>query len=109
MGKMSRQKGKTGEREVAALLRKHGFAGQRGVQYQGGPDSADVTGLPGWHVEVKRTERMSIYPAMDQAADEKADHEKPVVFHRTNGSYWVAILDARDFLQLVSATVTRTA
>lgn len=103
MGRMSRNKGKVGEREVASLLREHGFQGQRGVQYQGGPDSADVTGLPGWHIEVKRAERFSVYPSMDQAADEKADHERPVVFHRTNGSYWVAVLDARDFLALVRA------
>lgn len=102
MGKMSRQKGKVGEREVAALLREHGFAGQRGVQYQGGPDSADVIGLPGWHIEVKRAERISIYPALDQAAEDMGPHKKPVVFHRTNGSYWVAIMEAEEFLRLVA-------
>jgi Holliday junction resolvase len=57
MGKMSRTKGKVGEREVAELLRANGFhAARRGVQYQGGADSPDVIGLPGFHNEVKRTE-----------------------------------------------------
>ena len=32
-GPMSRNKGKVGEREVAELLRAHGFPARRGVQY----------------------------------------------------------------------------
>lgn len=100
MAKMSRDKGKRGEREVAGLLRCHGFDSRRGVQYQGGPDSPDVVGLPGFHIEVKRTERLSIYPAMDQAADECKAGEVPVVFHRTNGSYWLTIIEAEQFLRM---------
>lgn len=103
MGRMSRQKGKVGEREVAALLREHGFAGQRGVQYQGGADSADVIGLPGWHVEVKRTESLSVYPALAQAAEDMGHETKPVVFHRRNGKQWLVVLNAADFLRLLQA------
>ncbi len=102
VGKMSRQKGKRGEREAAALLREHGFSeARRGVQYQGGHDSDDVIGLPGWHVEVKRTETLSIYPALEQAIVDKSDAAKPVVLHKRNGKQWLAILNATDFLELV--------
>lgn len=101
MGKMSKTKGKVGEREVAALLREYGFVGQRGVQYQGGKDSADVLGLPGYHIEVKRVERFDLEAAMDQARTDAAGAAVPVVFHRKSKRDWVVVLDARAFLQLV--------
>lgn len=101
MGKLSRDKGKVGEREVAALLREYGFEGKRGVQYQGGKDSADVTGLPGFHIEVKRTEKFALYPAMAQAERDRALESKPVVFHRKSKNDWVVVLYAKDFLDIV--------
>ena len=101
MGKMSKTKGKTGEREVAALLREFGYGGARGVQYQGGKDSADVIGLPGFHIEVKRVERFDLEGAMEQAKADAAGSATPVVFHRKSKRDWVVVLDARAFLQLV--------
>jgi hypothetical protein len=103
MGKLSRDKGKVGEREVAALLREYGFDGKRGVQYQGGKDSADVTGLPGFHIEVKRTEKLNLEAAMAQARADCEDRTVniPVVFHRKNKNDWVAILDVHAFLNRV--------
>lgn len=103
MGRMSRNKGKGGEREIAAKAREHGFDARRGVQFQGGPDSPDVVGIPGWHAEVKRAESLSVYPAFEQALADKGADAKPVVFHRRNGKRWLAILDADDFLSLVKA------
>lgn len=99
MGKASRDKGKLGEREVAKLLRDHGFDGRRGQQYHGGADSPDVTGIPGYHIEVKRTEQCRLYEYMQQAADESADGEVPVVFHRQSRRKWVVIMDAEDWLE----------
>lgn len=101
MGKMSRTKGKVGEREVAAMLRDHGFNGARGQQFRGGADSADVTGLPGYHIEVKRAEKLSLYDALQQAREDSAGQGLPVVFHRKNGTEWVAITTANIFLKLV--------
>ena len=101
MGKMSKTKGKTGELEVAALLREYGYGGARGVQYQGGKDSADVTGLPGYHIEVKRVERFDLEAAMDQARNDAGGAAVPVVFHRKSKRDWVVVLDAKDFLTLV--------
>src|SRR4051812_18894103 len=75
----SRAKGKAGELELAALLRAHGFAARRGVQYQGGADSPDVIGLPGCHIEVKRKESGNPYGWLEQAVKEAADGSTPVV------------------------------
>jgi len=102
MSRMSRNKGKVGEREVAALLRAHGFDGARGVQYQGGRDSADVVGLPGFHIEVKRAETFSPYKALEQAVADSGGAATPVVFHRSNARQWIAVMDAGEFLKLVA-------
>lgn len=101
MAKKSRDKGKVGEREVAAILRQWGFDGKRGVQYQGGKDSADVVGLPGFHIEVKRTEKFDLEGAMAQAREDSGGVNTPVVFHRKNNREWVAVLGLDDFLKLV--------
>lgn len=107
MGKLSRDKGKVGEREVAARLRAAGFsAARRGVQFKGGADSADVTGLPGHHLEVKRTEKLNLWGALEQAKKDAAagvtgKGKAPVVVHRSSRRDWVAILPLDDFLELV--------
>jgi len=98
MGRKSLTKGKAGERELAAELRRlFGVEARRGVQYQGGGDSPDVvTDLPGVHVEVKRTERLSLYPAMKQASTDAGADKVPVVFHRQNREEWLAIVRLND-------------
>lgn len=101
MGKLSRDKGKVGEREVAALLREYGFDGKRGVQYQGGRDSADVVGLPGFHIEVKRVEKFNLEAALGQAYEDCDNASIPVVFHRKSNKPWAVVMNARDFLKLV--------
>ena len=96
---MSREKGKRGERQVAALFREYGFDAKRGQQYHGGPDSPDVIGVPGLHIEVKRTERLNLYDALAQAKRD-AGEDLPVVIHRKNDSEWVVILSFDDFMKL---------
>lgn len=104
MGRMSRTKGKVGEREVAELLRAHGFQARRGVQYQGGPGAPDVVhDIEGVHIEVKRTERFALYPAIEQARQDARAGDIPVVMHRQNGRPWVACLPAEDFLTIMRA------
>ena len=97
---MSREKGKRGERAVAALFREYGFTeAKRGQQYHGGPDSPDVVGVPGLHIEVKRTERLNLYDALAQAKRDAGD-DLPVVIHRRNDSEWVVIMSFTDWMQL---------
>lgn len=101
MGGTSREKGKRGERECAALLRAHGFDARRGQQFNGSDGSADVVGLPGFHVEVKRTESLRVYEAVRQAESDAREGEVPVVLHRRNRKGWLAILRADDFLEMI--------
>ena len=99
---MSREKGKRGERELASKLREYGYEARRGVQYKGAPESPDVTGLPGVHIEVKRTERLSLYDALSQSKSD-AGEDMPVVMHRKNNSEWVVIQPLEDWIKLYTA------
>ena len=102
MGNMQRSKGKEGEREVAKINREHGFKNsRRGVQYTGSPDSPDVVGIPGIHLEVKRVEKLHLWPAMKQATDDAGEGEVPVVVHRANRRPWLAILPYEEFLEIL--------
>jgi hypothetical protein len=78
------QKGKAGERELSKeLTRLFGNACRRGKQYCGGEDSPDVIGLPGIHLECKRTNVLRLWEAIDQAVAECGENT-PLVCHRPN-------------------------
>lgn len=100
MGRPSRDKGKRGERELASALREAGYDCRRGVQYHGGPDSPDVVGLPGIHIECKRTERLRLYDALAQATADAGSDKLPVVMHRQNNAGWVVVQPLEDWLSL---------
>jgi len=108
---MSRQKGKRGEREAAvelgAIL---GVDARRGVQYQGGPDSPDVVldGVP-IHVEAKRTERLSLWAAIEQAKADAPAGAVPIVWHKCNRRESVLILETSQLLALAKAVLARDA
>ena len=104
MSKFSRDKGKRGEREVALILREHGFEARRGQQYCGANGDADVVGVPGLHIEVKRTEKFRMYEALDQAINDAREDELPVVFTRKINCDWVACLRLDDFMELFKET-----
>jgi hypothetical protein len=106
MGRMSKAKGKRGERECASELRELlGCDARRGVQYQGGPDSPDVV-LKGLriHVECKRVERLDLYGAMRQAIDDAGD-DVPIVWHRKNNEESVCVVQTSDLLRLAREIV----
>lgn len=98
----SKQKGARGERELASKLREHGYDCRRTQQYCGYTgDAADLTGLPGIHVECKRTERLSLYDAVNQAKRDAAEtDELPAVFHRRNNHEWLVIMTLDDWMNL---------
>ena len=75
----------------------------RGVQCQGGPDSPDIVceSLAEYNIECKRTERLSIYKALEQSQSDCGDTQSPLVFHRQSNKEWVTILKATDFLKLL--------
>lgn len=97
----SRAKGARREREFASLLREHGFAARRGQQFAGGPDSPDVVGVPGWHIEVKGCEKVQMRDWVAQAeGDSKGG--KWFVAHKWNDGQWLVTMKAADLLPLLA-------
>ena len=98
----SKEKGKRGEREVARILRDHGYDSHRTAQYCGNTgDAADVVGIPGFHIEVKRCETTKIWDWIHQAEnDHKADTVPLVVFRRSH-EQWQVALSLEAFLELL--------
>jgi Holliday junction resolvase len=107
MGKMSKEKGKVGEREVAELLRQHGFEARRGQQFSGEEGRDVVHNIPGVHIEVKRTETLRLWDAMEQARLDRREDEMPVVFHRPSRRPWVVVMMAEDFLDVMSRGIKK--
>jgi hypothetical protein len=85
---MSRRKGAVGERETAAKLNEVlGTRFHRGRQYHGWPESPDLAGdLPGLHLDVKRCERLSLYPAMAKARRGFVGRTRKVAGYSLRGS-----------------------
>lgn len=118
MGINSRRKGAVGEREIAGILQEYGYSTRRGQQFSGANGDADVEGLPGIHMEVKRVEHLNIDKALQQAirdnyADELKQGKKliPAVFHRANDDRkkdstkgtWKVTLTLKDFMEIYQA------
>lgn len=93
MGKRSQRKGADGERELAALLCAQGYNVRRGGSLSYGT-LPDLYGLPGVHIEVKRTERLDLAGAMEQAKRDAARFGDgvPAVFHRRNRQGWLVTM-----------------
>ena len=96
----SRNKGASGERELAEVLRGYGFKARRGQQFSGANGDPDVVGIDGVHIECKRVERLNIYDAMAQSSRDARDGEIPVVMHRKNRKGWLVTLSLDDFIAL---------
>lgn len=101
MGKAEREKGKRGERYVANRIKERlGLQAHRGVQYSGGPDSPDVVGLPGFHIEVKNVNRLELHKAIDQSTNDAGDDEIPTVVHHRDREPWYVTMPFEAFLDL---------
>ena len=106
MGKLSRDKGKRGERMWRDMLRSFGFKkAYRTQQFSGkSPDgSADVNcpELASIHWEVKNVEKLNLWAAISQALFDKPAGKIPVVAHTKNNYGWLVTLPAEDFLNIL--------
>lgn len=108
----SRNKGKVGEREFAALLREHGFDARRGQQFSGSPDSPDVVSdeLSWLHVEVKRVQNLNLADACAQAKRDQTGSGLTkklawIVAHRRNHAPWLITMRAETFFQFLRGTL----
>ena len=97
-----KQKGKRGELELVRKLKEYGFDTRRSVQYNGKAEDgqADLVGLNGIHIEVKRTERLNLYDAMAQAKHDAKGGALPTVFHRKNDCKWLVVMELDDWMEL---------
>ena len=100
-GLKSQRKGKAGELEIVSLLKEYGYNVRRGRSLSYG-EEADVSGLPGIHIEVKRRERLDLSKAMDQSVrDAQRFHDGfPAVFHRKNCEPWRVTMNLCDWIAL---------
>lgn len=95
----SRSKGCRGEREAAkAWTLATGRTSRRGQQFSGSPDSPDITDDQ-IHIEVKRTERLNLYAAMQQAISDSGG-KIPIVLHRKNRQQWLVVVELENLAEL---------
>lgn len=99
----SRTKGKRGELEAAHLLKEYGYDARRGQQFSGINGDADVVGLPGIHLEVKRVEKLNIDDALSQSIRDARKNEIPIVMHRKNYAEWKITMRFSDWIELYGA------
>lgn len=101
----SRAKGARGEREFAAFLQELGVEARRGQQFSGGPGSPDVVADLPVHPEVKFTNALQMWPAIEQAEHDAKGKPWAVFTRRTTGPFgrrrWVAIVDAKWLVQIL--------
>ena len=105
MGSKSQRKGAAGERELAQILREYGYSCDRGGSLSFG-EVADITGLPGIHIEVKRVEKLNVCVAMEQSIrdSERMRDGMPALFHRRNRKPWLVTMRLEDWLRIYGTT-----
>lgn len=96
----SRSKGKRGELEAAHLLQEYGYDARRSQQFAGMNGDADVVGLPGIHLEIKRVEKLNLDNAMAQSISDAREGELPVVMHRKNRADWLVTMPFTLWMEL---------
>lgn len=103
-GRRSRNKGATGERELAALLTDAlGFVVQRKLgQARDGGDDIQVGQ---YRIEVKRREALRLDEWCKQVEDASQPGDVPVVAYRRNGQPWRVVVPLGWFMQQVRETL----
>ena len=100
----SKRKGKSGELEFSRLCRAQGYETHRTAQCRGDTgQAADVEGLPGIHIEVKRGKEIHIEAAYAQAVrDQTASdvYALPIVASRRDRCAWLITMNDNDFAKL---------
>jgi hypothetical protein len=90
---------------VRDLLRKWGFEARRGIQAAG---EADIShDIPGYHIEAKNDENISIWAMLRQAEhdaqqrDGGGSNQEPLLFFKRNGTKLYAAVDAERMMKLL--------
>lgn len=101
-GKASRSKGSSAEREIVQILKSRGHNARRSA-YSGmmAHEKGDIVGLTGYHLEVKRCEKLKLPEWTRQAESGATDAEVPVVVYRASREPWRVSMPLNAFLDLV--------
>lgn len=105
MGSKSQKKGRGGELELCRILQGYGYPVKPGMAVSYGK-TPDLEGLPGIHIECKRTEKLRLSEWMEQARhdSEKFGDGLPAVFHRKNREPWLVTMTLEDWEALYNPT-----
>ena len=96
MGKRSRTKGASAEREVVKILKEAGFETERNLT-QTRDGGRDLLGIDGFAIEVKRQERLNIQSWWEQAVSQAGD-DSPVLLFRRNREKWRVVIELDHFV-----------
>jgi hypothetical protein len=98
-----RDKGARAEREVVAIFRDAGWPdAKRTHDGNAQVGRGDIAGGPaGFHVEVKRHERLSVPAAFRQIRRDAPEGFYPLLVHRPSREVWMATLELRTLLVLL--------
>ncbi|MBK5571795.1 hypothetical protein [Ensifer sp. SSB1] len=96
IGKSNRAKGQDGERKIARILCDLlGLDIRRRVRNHA--DDSDLTGMPGWSIEVKHCQRPLIRTWWEQTVEQAKDGDIPVLFYRLPHKDWRAVVHVSTF------------
>lgn len=96
MTAMQRRKGKAGELELARLLREHLGADVARNLEQSRQGGADLLGLPGWAVEVKRAAQARLSEWWLQTCQQaESTGQRPALFYRLDRQPWRCVVALR--------------
>lgn len=100
-GKKSQAKGRRAELELARLLQGYGYDVEPGRALNYGTEP-DLTGLPGVHIECKRSEqlRLSEWLAQAERDAQRFQDGAPAVFFRRSREPWMVCMKLTDWLEL---------
>lgn len=97
----SREKGRKGEIEFIKRHLLPYWPGCKRNLDQFGDDKRDCVEVAGIHFQIKRTESLRVWAAIEQAETEARDHDLPVVAFRRNRSKWYCIVEADEMVALL--------
>jgi hypothetical protein len=97
----SRRKGAKGETEfIKQHLAPTWPEAKRNLD-QFGADKRDCLNVAGVHWQIKRTETLRVWAAIEQAESEAASTDTPVVAFRRNRSKWFCVIAADELVALL--------
>lgn len=103
-GRASRSKGRGGEYEVRDMLIERGWDARRAVlSGMLAHEKGDVVGLPGYHIEVKRCEKLQLPMWTRQSESQAKEDETPLVVYRSSREPWRVSMPFDAFLDLVKS------